>query len=230
MSMKLLVVDDERPVLNVLRTLLEELGAEVVGFTAPQEAAAQLEVTKFDGIFLDVRMEGLDGIELTRRVRASTRNKTVPVIILTGMDDVKTMREGFRAGATCFMGKPVTRERIQNLMSSIRGSILAEKRRHIRLPLRTRVVCKWGEKERKQLYGASINIGESGMLIEPAGGLEVGQSVDLEFVVPPKDKPLSLRGKVLRKEPPDRLALEFVGTTFQDTEPIREYISGKNIE
>lgn len=227
MSMKLLVVDDEQPVLNVLRTLLENLGAEVVGFTAPRAAAEQLEKVQFDGILLDVRMEDMDGIELTRRVRASARNKTVPVVILTGMDDVNTMREGFKAGATCFLGKPITRERIQSLMNSMRGSMLAEKRRHTRLPLRSRVVCSWGEKERKQHFASCINVGESGILIEPGGALETGQTVELEFAISPGDKPLSLRGKVLRKEPPDRAALEFVGMTYVEKEPIQNYIAGK---
>jgi hypothetical protein len=113
--------------------------------------------------------------------------------MLTGYDDVETMRQGFRAGVTFFLGKPFTRERATGLFSAMRGAILREKRQHARLPYRTAVECSVGDPPERRFTAESINVGEGGMLIEPSGGVEKGQVLRLEFRMPNRKKPLSSR-------------------------------------
>ena len=112
MAPKLLVVDDEVPILRLLKEILQSLGAEVLAVADSCQALECVEQQKVDGIFLDINMPGLDGIELAMRIRVSALNKKVPIVILSGLDDAETMRKGFRAGASAFLGKPVTRDRV----------------------------------------------------------------------------------------------------------------------
>src|SRR5437763_15088849 len=116
MSIRLLVVDDEPPVVEVLEAFIASTGSEVVGLTQGLEAAERVEGERFDGIILDARMPDLDGFELTRRTRASFLNSKTPIVMLTGDCAVETMRQGLKAGATYFLGKPLTQDRVQNVV------------------------------------------------------------------------------------------------------------------
>jgi CheY-like chemotaxis protein len=123
-----LVVDDEVPILKLLKEILQSLGAEVLAVADSCHALEYVEQQKVDGIFLDINMPGLDGIERTMRIRVSALNKKVPIVILSGLDDAETMRKGFRAGASAFLGKPVTRDRAQRLFQAMCGPMLIESR------------------------------------------------------------------------------------------------------
>ncbi|MBI1941167.1 MAG: response regulator [Acidobacteria bacterium] len=226
MSFKLLLVDDEVPVLEVLKAALGPLGAEVTALADSREAAERLDREKFDGIVVDARMPDPDGFELTRRIRASKLNRAAPVVMLTGFDDVDTMRQGFRAGVTCFLGKPPSRDRIMGLFSALRGAMLNQRRRHARLPFRTAVNCSWGSERPRHFTAESLNIGEGGMLIQPRAGLEVGDDVNLEFSIPTSAKALRMRAKVLRIDDSGCVGVDFVGSSILDLEAIQAYIMG----
>ena len=227
MAMKLLLVDDEAPILDVLKATLEPLGSQVLALTDGRQAERQIESHKFDGIIVDVHMPHPDGFELTRQARSSGLNSNVPIVMLTGYDDVETMREGFKAGATCFLGKPITRERIYNLMNALRGPILTQKRRHARLPYKTKVQCQWGAIGDRHFVAESVNVGEGGMLLEPSAGLQTGQEIMLEFAMPTLDRPLRIKGRVLRLEPPQRFAVEFCDGSVRDHEAIQYFVRGR---
>ena len=144
--MKILLVDDEPEVCRLFKAMVEPLGVEVRTISDSQEAALILENEKFDGIMLDIAMPNLDGFELTRKIRSTPLNQQAPIIVITGMDDVDTLRRAFEAGATFFIGKPFSREKIYALFRTARGAMLAERRRSASLPYRTSVTCARGGK------------------------------------------------------------------------------------
>jgi DNA-binding response OmpR family regulator len=224
---RLLVVDDEVSTLQALKATLEPLRCDVLTLTDSERAAQYLEEQKFDGVILDVRIPPPDGFELTRRARASSLNSRTPIVLLAERDDLQALREGFKAGATCFLGKPVTRERINRLINALRGPILTEQRRHMRLPLVTKLECRWGEGKDKQMVAESLSIGGGGMSFKPAGTLAEGQEVTLEFTLPLADRPLHIRGKVLRQQSPEFAAVEFIGGAIRDREAIQNFITGR---
>lgn len=221
MAPKIIVVDDEQPVLNLLKRLVEPLGFEVLTLADSREAARRLETEKFDAAILDVHMPNLDGFKLCERLRATSLNRDVPVVMLTGLDDAESMRRGFNAGTTFFLGKPFTPGKIHALFRAIRGVILREKRRHARLPYRTMVACQW---HFQHFRTASLNLGEGGMMLENSGGVSVGEEVSLEFMLPHADERVKVRAKLLRREPPDRAALEFLNLSLDDQSVIQQYI------
>lgn len=223
MEMRVLAVDDEPEVLTAIKTLLERLSCTVVAIADSRQAAERLTKEQFDGVFLDVRMPNLDGFELAKRVRASSLNGQAPIVMFTGLDDVATMREGFKAGASCFLGKPVSADRITNLVKAMRSAMLGVRRRYARLPLRTPVTCKAGN---QNLKSTSINISEGGMVLDASGGWEVGQEVALEFVMPQASAPIKVRAKIVHKEPTGSMAVEFLDLSNTARDAIKKYITG----
>jgi len=223
MALKLMIVDDEPEVLKVLKALLESLGYEVLALSDSREAAQRAERQKLDGIFVDAHMPHMDGPELVRRIRKSTSNSSVPIVMLTGYDDVETMRAGFRAGITFFLAKPPQLTHLAGVLKPLHGAMLREKRSYIRLPLRTIVNCRT---EKAQFTSASLNIGEGGMLLEQSGGLEVGQEVELRLSIPQRQDLLNPRARVVRKEPSDRIAVQFTELSPEDHRAIQDYIGG----
>ncbi len=221
--MKLMIVDDEPEVLKVLKNLLESLGYEVLALADSREAAQRVERQKLDGIFVDAHMPHMDGPELVRHIRKSTSNSSVPIVMLTGYDDVETMRAGFRAGITFFLAKPPQMTALAGVLKPLHGAMLREKRSYIRLPLRTIVNCRT---EKTQFTSASLNIGEGGMLLEQSSGLEVGEELELRFSVPGQQEMLNPRAKVVRKEGAARIAVQFIDLSPEGRRGIQDYISG----
>src|SRR5512141_1213657 len=116
MSLKILVVDDDPDILKLIKTIIQSLGYEVLGMADSLQAAERISHQKFDGAFVDARMPGMDGLALVRHIRLSGTNNSVPIVMLTGYDDVETMRAAFRAGITFFMGKPPEVRQVGNIL------------------------------------------------------------------------------------------------------------------
>jgi signal transduction histidine kinase len=103
----ILVVDDHDINRRALRQMLEAFGARVETAEDALSALALAERRVFDAILMDVRMPGVDGLEATRRLRASRANRATPVIAVTGAvspEEVAACRE---AGMTGWVEKPV---------------------------------------------------------------------------------------------------------------------------
>lgn len=224
MPMRIMVVDDEQPILDLIRMTIESDGYEVLTTQDSRGAAELLRNEKFDGVFADVRMPNMDGFELTKVVRGSSMNSRIPVVLITGLSDVETMREGFQAGASCFLAKPVGPKEVSGLVRALRGSMLKERRRHARLPFRTAVSCQIDEQGGRRFETVSLNIGEGGMLLSPSGGVEVGQRIKLDFALPEGAQISNAQGLVVRKDQEGSAGIEFVFLPLEYQESIRSFI------
>ena len=101
---RILVVDDEEDLRLLLEREIRDLGHAVVGVADAKEAIAEMEQRDSDIVITDVRMPGMDGIELTRWIKG-TRPET-DVIIMTGYASVDTAAEALRLGAFDYLMKP----------------------------------------------------------------------------------------------------------------------------
>ena len=104
MADKILVADDEREIRNLLDDFLQGEGYEVV-LAADGEQALQLAETESpQAIVMDIKMPGLDGIEVCKRLKERKQTKFIPVIIITGFEDNKLA--ALDMGADDFVNKP----------------------------------------------------------------------------------------------------------------------------
>jgi HD domain/PilZ domain len=107
---------------------------------------------------------------------------------------------------------------------TLRGVILREKRRTVRLPLVEEVYCHSGEKQHKL---RSVNICEGGMLLEDDGGLKVGTDLNLDLHLPGAGPLLRLAATAVRRDLPNRVAVAFHALAPECREAIRSYITAR---
>ena len=107
---KLLVVDDEFNILELLATSLRFAGFEVVTAGNGREALEKAHAEKPDLIVLDVMMPGMDGFEVTRRLREN--GTTTPVLFLTAKDATEDKVTGLGAGGDDYVTKPFGLEEV----------------------------------------------------------------------------------------------------------------------
>ncbi|MFB3853672.1 MAG: sigma-54-dependent transcriptional regulator [Vicinamibacterales bacterium] len=110
MKPRILVIDDEAAIRDSLRMILEYEGYEFVGAATGQDGIALFEREAPDLVFLDIKMAGMDGMEVLARIKAA--NDLVPVVMISGHGTVATAVEATRLGAADFIEKPLASDRI----------------------------------------------------------------------------------------------------------------------
>lgn len=103
-NIQLLLVDDEERFLETTKRLLEKRGVEVLTATDGLEALTILDAQRVDVVILDVKMPGVDGVEVLRKIKQE--QPLVEVIMLTGHASVKSAVEGLKLGAFDYLMKP----------------------------------------------------------------------------------------------------------------------------
>jgi signal transduction histidine kinase/ActR/RegA family two-component response regulator len=116
-SLRILVVDDEDYVRELLADILEREGCEVVLAGEGREALGLFDGRGFDAVFTDVGLPGMSGWELARAVRE--RDEQVALAVITGWGDTVTAEEQSAAQADWIVPKPFTVERIAGLVDEI---------------------------------------------------------------------------------------------------------------
>lgn len=104
-NQKILVVDDEQDLLEILKFNLETEGYEVQTATSAEEAQT-LDIASFDLLLLDVMMGGMSGFALARLLKDDPQTARVPIIFLTARDTENDTVTGFNLGADDYISKP----------------------------------------------------------------------------------------------------------------------------
>jgi DNA-binding response OmpR family regulator len=116
----ILVVDDDAPILLLMRSLLREFGFEPVAAGSGEQAIEEAQKRTPDLILLDRNMPGMTGDEVVRELRSRDRLSTVPILILSG--EPIAPDEIARMGATGAVMKPFD---VPTLVETIRGHVSA---------------------------------------------------------------------------------------------------------
>ncbi len=120
MGLKVLVTDDSVFMRNMLKKLITESGAEVVGEAGDGNEAIQ----KFDQLhpdlcFMDIMMPNLNGIEALKGIMS--KDKNAKVIMCTSVGQEKVVNEAVEAGASDFIVKPFTKEDVDTVLKKYSG-------------------------------------------------------------------------------------------------------------
>jgi DNA-binding response OmpR family regulator len=103
----ILVVDDQIQNIELLEAHLVPQGYEIVKAANGEEALAKLHSNQIDLILLDVMMPGMDGFEVTRRIRQDNAYRLIPIILITALRETEDRVRGIEAGCDDFISKPV---------------------------------------------------------------------------------------------------------------------------
>ncbi len=103
---RILIADDDPTARLLLRAALEQSGFAVTDAADGDQALAEAATKAPDLVLLDVDMPGLDGFAVCEALR-QTRGAELPIIMVTGMDDMASIERAYRAGATDFIAKPI---------------------------------------------------------------------------------------------------------------------------
>jgi DNA-binding NarL/FixJ family response regulator len=141
--MRLLVVDDEPKLLRAVAADLKGEGYDVATARSGTEALISVAQKLPDLIVSDIRMPGMDGYELARRLRQNQSTALIPVVFLTAKDTTEDRIEGFRTGVDAYLTKPFEPD---ELLAVIAGILSRVERTHSQI---ARVIGK-AEAEKKE--------------------------------------------------------------------------------
>ncbi len=128
---RLLFIDDDVAVCDVMRTTLTHRGFEVVCVNSGAAALAALEHEEFDAVVTDLNMPGMSGLELCQRAHASWPN--LPIVLVTAFGSMETAVAAIRAGAYDFIAKPIqTQELLLTLTRALEHRKLKAENQQLR--------------------------------------------------------------------------------------------------
>ena len=105
--MRILVVEDQDSIRRMIEALVQARGYGVMAASSGVKALDMVSVERPDLVLLDLMMPGqFDGFEVCRRLRAEAATQSIPIIVITAMDDDAARRRATEAGANAFYTKP----------------------------------------------------------------------------------------------------------------------------
>jgi CheY-like chemotaxis protein len=122
MEKRILIVDDDEMVRMALVELLRPEGYFLDEAGSGKEALEKINSDKYDLMMFDIIMPEMDGIELCKRVRARDEYKDIPIVFLTAKSREQDKVKGIEAGANLFLSKPISPEKLLNIISDTFGA------------------------------------------------------------------------------------------------------------
>ncbi len=115
--MKILIIDDEKSIRNILMEIVEMEGHEVSTASNGKEGLDCFASSAFDLVFCDIKMEGIDGVEVLEKIMEQPTDAAV--VMISGHGDIETAVECMRKGAYDFISKPLDLNRIMVTLKNV---------------------------------------------------------------------------------------------------------------
>ncbi len=121
-DMNILIVDDYKTMLRIIRNLLSQLGfANVDEATDGTMALGMFKEKEYDLIISDWNMEPMSGLDLLKNIRTGTRNPKVPFIMITAESKTENVIVAKQAGVNNYIVKPFNAETLKNKLMAVLG-------------------------------------------------------------------------------------------------------------
>lgn len=150
-NQRILVVDDEQDLLEILKFNLETEGYEVATASSAEEAL-QMDIASFSLLLLDVMMGGMSGFAMARKLKETSTTANVPIIFLTARDTENDTVTGFNLGADDYISKPFS---LREVMVRVRAVLR-----------RTATIADEGEPQVLSYQGIIMNLNKKTVSIE----------------------------------------------------------------
>jgi len=126
-AIRVLAVDDNAANLKLIVTLLESMGVLVDGVPSGEDAITAIQQTRYDLVFMDIQMPGMDGIEATQRMRRlEPAHQRMPIIALTAHALAEERQSMLDSGMDDYLTKPVDEDQLQRTLFKWTGATLQQ--------------------------------------------------------------------------------------------------------
>jgi two-component system nitrogen regulation response regulator NtrX len=159
----ILIIDDERPIRSTLKDILEYEKIKISEAEDGPKGIALFKKQEFDAVLCDIKMPGMDGIEVLEQIQAI--NPDIPVIMISGHGTIETAVESLKKGAYDYISKPPD---LNRLLVSVRNAL--DKKNLVRETKKLKK--KAGEKSNSPIIGTSAEIMEVKAMIDKVAPTE----------------------------------------------------------
>jgi len=210
-----LVVGDEETMCALIKETLGAAKIEAVTFATSAEAAAQFQETKFDVILVDLCAPPVQATKLVNG------NQKTPIIMIS--DDLRpaALSEGFQAGASFFVYKPIDRAHLMSLIRVTQGSIEHEKRRFRRVTVRAKVQVRCGD---RTVDGETIDMSLNGTLVRASNTFPVGSPVEVKLYLLPGKPPVAGLGSIMRVVEGNQMGIQLDQWPISESGRLQDYL------
>lgn len=200
--MRVLVVEDEPLVGEVLHDSLTHLGHQPQVVPSAEDALTRLASERPDVIFLDVKLPGISGTDFLQL--RPIREYGVPIVAMSGVASEREVEDCLRHGAVDFMAKPITLDRLRRVLTQVEDQAAGEpgsgrapdRRRAPRVPANITVTIL--EDGGGAWQGTSVDLSVFGIKVRADTPQAIGSPVTLVFTPPDGGPPVRSRALVLR--------------------------------
>lgn len=224
-----LLVDDSKLILQMEESLLAGMGFHLVKAATGREAIELVQREKPSLVLLDFFLPDVNGDEVAKAIRANPETAGTSIIVVTTGGSEEQKEKCFEMGANDFITKPID------------SSVLKLKVDRLiniapRTPYRILVkIAQAGSSQRDFVFGSSVNISETGIMLESDRKFDIGTEVDLQFYATTSRTPIAARGIVVRSQKKGFRGTTAYGVTFLALSPearenLRELIARKLTE
>ena len=127
---RILIIDDDRDILDTLQTLLEHEGYDVVTCIDGQQAREQINALSFSTILLDIYLPDFDGLDFIHQVQE--QGVKTPVVVITGSSEIEMARKAIKIGVFDYLVKPIkNRQLLQVVRNAVMHNLLREERENL---------------------------------------------------------------------------------------------------
>jgi len=216
-----LVIEKEPAMCALMQEVLESAELEVVTPAKGIENQLHFDEEKFDVALIGLGTPSENGMELVRQIRKSSFNRKTPIIMIS--DDLRpaALTEGFKAGASFFVYKPIDRAHLMRLIRVTQGTIEHEKRRFRRIAVRARVRVKCGD---KSVEGETIDISLNGALIQASHTFPVGSPVEVNLYLLAGKPPIAGLGSIMRLVEGNQMGIQLERLPAAESGRLQEYL------
>lgn len=224
MSKTVLIVDDEKITLSLMKDALDEIGANVFTASTGERALQIAKDTNPDVILLDLVLPGIQGDEVCRRLKEDPLLKNSPVLMVTASQREDHVTRCMAAGCDDYITKPIDPSA---LLDKISLMLKIAKRTGQRVLIRMEVL---GRTDAGFFFGTSTDVSMTGMYIESTTSVDVGSKLTLKFMMPGKSSPIKVDSevvRVLRKGPESvyGIGIRFKNLNRANMEILKEFIT-----
>lgn len=202
--MRVMIVEDQPPLADVLADFVRELGHEAVVVHDAESGVTTLERQAVDTILLDVDLPGMSGLDFLRL--PAVRDRGVPVLVMSGVATEEQAREALSLGALDFLAKPIALERLATVFAFVapgpprRMTTAGLPDRRPARRVRTSLPVRMSHKQRAW-SAICVELSASGMKARTDEVIHRGLTPRLSFNLPDRGRAIDVLGLVVRVDP-----------------------------